>query len=94
VLVVRTRGQAVTEHECELIARRVAELIGLEEPWLGKAEIAEHFGCSTRSIELAMKKGLPYRLIFGRSKFRASAVQAWLDAQHNADEGSAEGSTP
>jgi hypothetical protein len=71
----------------------VAELIRPEEPWLGKAEVAKHFGCSTRSIEIAMKDGLPYRPMFGRSKFRASEVQAWLDKQddNNAGQESQEG---
>jgi hypothetical protein len=69
----------MSDAEIELLARRVAELIRPEEPWLSKAEIARHFGCSTRSIELAMKDGLPYRPIFGRSKFRVSEVQAWRD---------------
>ena len=55
-----------------------------------EADIAKHFGCSTRAIELAMREGLPYRVFFGRSKFRASEVQAWLDERDNdADEESA-----
>ena len=69
----------MTDHEVELIARRVAELVRPEEPWLTKEAAAKHFGCSPRSLELAMHGGLPYRTIFGRPKFRASQVQAWVD---------------
>ena len=71
----------VTENEIELVARRVADLIRPEEPWMSKNDVAAHFACSTRSIELAMRDGLPHRPLFGRSKFRASEVQAWLDGQ-------------
>jgi hypothetical protein len=76
----------VTGHEAELIARRVAELVRPEEPWLSKTEVAKHFSCSTRSVEIAMRDGLPYRQLFGRSKFRASEVQAWLDGPDNHNE--------
>jgi hypothetical protein len=31
-----------------------------------------------RAIEYAMKEGLPYRVLFGRAKFRVSEVEAWL----------------
>jgi hypothetical protein len=49
------------------------------EPWLDKAGIAQHLGCSVRSIEFAVRDGLPHAVIFGRKKFRASEVEAWLE---------------
>lgn len=49
------------------------------EPWLDKRGVAQHFSCSVRSIEGAMTRGLPYATIFGRPKFRASEVEAWLE---------------
>jgi hypothetical protein len=48
-------------------------------PWLDKRACAEHFGCSVLSIELAMAEGCPYAVIFGRPKFQAPEVEAWLE---------------
>jgi hypothetical protein len=50
------------------------------EPWLDKRGLAGHLGCSTRSIDLAVKEGMPHAIIFGRRKFRASEAEAWLEA--------------
>ena len=72
----------MTEHEAAMIARLVAELIRPEEPYLDKAGIAEYLKCSTRTVELAMRDdGLPYETLFGRSKFKASRVQAWVNGR-------------
>jgi hypothetical protein len=49
------------------------------ERWLDKRGLAEHLACSVRSIELAITRGLPHAMIFGRAKFRASEVEAWLE---------------
>ena len=69
----------MTDQQIELVARRVAELIQPDEPYLDKAEIAAHLKCSTRTIELEMRdNGLPYYVMFGRSKFKASEVECWL----------------
>lgn len=71
----------MTVQQCELIARLVAELIRPEEPYLDKAGIADYLKCSTRTVEFAMRDdGLPYETLFGRSKFKASKVQAWVDS--------------
>jgi hypothetical protein len=50
------------------------------ESWLDKRGLAAHLSCSVRSIELAIVDGLPHAIIFGRAKFRASEVEAWLQA--------------
>lgn len=50
------------------------------EPWLDKKGLAEFFACSVRSIEFAVVDGMPYTEIFGRKKFHASEVEAWLEA--------------
>jgi hypothetical protein len=50
------------------------------EPWLGKAQLAEHLACSERWIELRMADGMPYAKIAGRIKFKPSEVEAWLAA--------------
>jgi hypothetical protein len=51
----------------------------MADRWLDKRGLAEHLSCSVRSIEAAMKRGMPYAVIFGRAKFRASEVEAWLE---------------
>lgn len=51
----------------------------LLEPWLDKAGVAAHFGCCTKSIDLAVRDGMPHAVIFGRRKFRVSEVEAWLE---------------
>jgi hypothetical protein len=51
----------------------------LLEPWLDKRGLAAHLACSTRSIELAVAAGMPHAIIFGRVKFHASEVEAWLE---------------
>jgi hypothetical protein len=50
------------------------------EPWLTKAAAAEFWGCSERTIEYAMKDGMPYATIFGRPKFRPTECEPWLEA--------------
>ena len=51
------------------------------EPWLDKKRLADHFSCSTRSIENALAAGMPHARIFGRPKFQVSTVEPWLE-QH------------
>ena len=65
------------------LAAKVADLVvaRLEpRPWLDKRGIAEHFSCSTRSIEQAMAEGMPYAVAFGRPKFRPAECEAWATA--------------
>ena len=57
----------------------------IAEPWLDKSGIAEHFRCSTKEIERAVYRGMPHAVIFGRKKFRASEVEAWLFAHAEID---------
>jgi len=47
--------------------------------WLDKRGLAHHLACSTRTIELAVNEGMPHAVIFGRLKFRADEVEAWLE---------------
>lgn len=49
------------------------------ERWLDERGLAEQLSCSVRSIELAIHRGLPYAVIFGRAKFRPSQFEAWLE---------------
>lgn len=50
----------------------------LTEPWLDKHALAQHLSCSVRSIEGIVHLGVPHAIMFGRLKFRASEVEAWL----------------
>jgi len=53
----------------------------MTEHWLDKRGLAEHLACSVRSIEQAVHDGMPHAVIFGRVKFHASEVEAWLEAR-------------
>jgi len=50
------------------------------EPWLDKRGLARHLACGVRTIERALTQGMPHTIIFGKVKFRASEVDAWLEA--------------
>jgi hypothetical protein len=53
------------------------------EPWLSKAQIAMHFGRTTRWVELRMRDGMPHRKDgrsrYARTMFRLSEVEAWME---------------
>jgi predicted DNA-binding transcriptional regulator AlpA len=51
------------------------------ERWLTKRQIAEHFGFTTRWVELRMREGLPSIRLGNRRRFRLSEVEAWLVSQ-------------
>jgi hypothetical protein len=63
-----------------LTVEQIAELIRGQEPWLDKRGLAQHFACSVSSVENALAEGMPHARIFGRPKFRVSAVEPWLEA--------------
>ena len=48
------------------------------EPWLSKRQIADHFGYSTRWVELRVKDGMPSQMIGGHRRFRLSECEQWL----------------
>lgn len=48
------------------------------DPWVGKAQLARHWGKSTRWIELRMRDGMPSRMMGGRRQYRVSACEDWL----------------
>ena len=54
----------------------------MSEPWLSKRQIADHFGRSTRWVELRVREGLPSKMIGGRRGFRLSEVEAWIDGRN------------
>ena len=48
-------------------------------PWLDKRGLAAHLSCSVRSVELWVVEGMPHALLFGRPRFQAPEVEAWLE---------------
>lgn len=48
------------------------------ERWLTKRQVAEHFGFTTRWVELRMREGMPSMRFGSRRRFRLSDVEAWL----------------
>lgn len=51
----------------------------VSEPWMTKADAAKFWGCSERSLEIAVKEGLPHAIVFGRPKFRPSECEPWME---------------
>jgi len=49
------------------------------EPWLDKRGLARHLACGVRTIERALTQGMPHTVMYGKVKFRASEVEAWLE---------------
>ena len=55
---------------------------GAPEPWCRKAEVAEHFSVSTRTVERWQAGGLPFRKVSrALVLFRIGDCESWLDAQ-------------
>lgn len=49
------------------------------EPWLDKKAAAEFWACSQRSLDYAVKEGMPHAIVFGKVKFRVSEAEPWLE---------------
>ena len=48
-------------------------------PWLDKRGLAAHLACSVRKVEYMVAAGMPHAIIFGRPRFQALEVEAWLE---------------
>jgi predicted DNA-binding transcriptional regulator AlpA len=48
------------------------------EPYLTKAQVADHYGFSPRWVELRVGDGMPCYRFGGRVRFRLSEVESWL----------------
>ena len=73
--------------EIDALEARIARLeqcpptpLGGRELQRHKHQLAEHYACSIRSIQLALAAGMPSKKIFGKVKFRLSLVEPWLEA--------------
>ncbi len=58
-------------------------VVGEREPFLSKAQIAAHYGYSTRWVELQMRKGLPSRMRGGQRRYLLSEVEAWFQIERS-----------
>jgi hypothetical protein len=73
----------LTDEQLEAIAERVAGLVPAPtERWLSQRELAEHFGCSVRTILTYQKAGMPHLMIGSHPRFKASECEAWLDSRN------------
>jgi excisionase family DNA binding protein len=72
----------LTEAQLASIAERVAELVSTApEKWLSQKELAEHFGCSIRTVSTWQKAGMPCLRVGSHPRFKASECEAWLTAK-------------
>jgi excisionase family DNA binding protein len=53
----------------------LAEAASRVEPWLTKREIADHLGCSVRTVE---RLHLPAMRVGGQNRYRLTEVEAFL----------------
>jgi hypothetical protein len=60
----------------DLIAERVAGQIA--ERWLSPSELAEHFGCSVRTVSTYTKAGMPHARHGTRPVYKATECDGWL----------------
>ena len=58
-------------------AHRMADL----EPWLTRKQLAAHLGFSVRWVDLRVRDGMPSLKMRGERRFKASAVERWLEQE-------------
>jgi hypothetical protein len=72
----------LTDAQLEAIAERVADLVRSEpERWLSQNELADHLGCSVRTISNYHRAGMPHLMLGSHPRYRASDCEAWLTAR-------------
>jgi transposase len=72
----------LTDAQLKAIAQKVAEINGdREERWLSQKELAQHFGCSVRTVFTWQKQGMPHIMVGSHPRYRASEGEAWLARQ-------------
>jgi hypothetical protein len=75
----------LTDAQLVAIAEKVAEINGdREERWLSQMELAQHFGCSVRTVLTWQKQGMPHITVGSHPRYRASEVEAWLNGRNGA----------
>jgi excisionase family DNA binding protein len=73
----------LTDEQLLAIAERVAELVSNgPERWLTPRELADHLGCSVRTVSNYQRAGMPHQMVGSHPRYRASEVEAWLASRH------------
>jgi excisionase family DNA binding protein len=71
----------LSDEQLAAIATRVAELVKVDERWLTQRELADHLGCSVRTISNYQRAGMPSVRVGSHPRFRASDCEEWLTAR-------------
>ena len=53
------------------------------EPWLGEAQVAGHYGVSTRTIRRWRRIGMPSRVFGGVRRYRLSDCEGWHEQRRS-----------
>jgi hypothetical protein len=71
----------LTDEQLEAIAECVAELVKAEQRWLTQRELADHLGCSVRTISNYHRAGMPHLMLGSHPRYRALDCEEWLTAR-------------
>jgi hypothetical protein len=72
----------LSDEQVRVIARHAAEFVDESpERWLSQKELANHFGCSVRTVLNYQRAGMPHLVVGNKPRFRASDCDAWLTAR-------------
>jgi excisionase family DNA binding protein len=72
----------LTDEQLAELAEQVATLVRSEaERWLSQKELAEHLGCSVRTVSNYQRAGMPCLKVGSHPRFKASDCEAWLTAR-------------
>ena len=56
-------------------------LVGIQEAWLTREDVAEWLGVSTSTVDRMRRGGMPHRK-FGRTiRFKRSEVERWIETR-------------
>jgi hypothetical protein len=82
LLTAEQLRELVRDAVAAALERREPAAVGPERLML-RADVAEHFGCSVRTIDSWLRDGAPCtRLgLHGSPRFKASELEAWLRAR-------------
>jgi hypothetical protein len=60
------------------MSSNITQLPTEREPYITKRQLAEHYGFSTRWVELRMTEGMPVHRFGTRCRFILSQVDSWM----------------
>jgi excisionase family DNA binding protein len=72
----------LSDEQVAALAEKVAELVPSgPERWLSPKELADHLGCSVRTVSNYQRAGMPCLRVGSHPRFKASKCEAWLTAR-------------